>query len=199
MANCGENINIPKRTVAIPKDEKKDNRCKIMKWLIRESGIEGMTPERAAGLCGNIFAESNYNPNSVNPDSGAYGICQWLGDRQRKLKNLAASNHKQVNDLDLQLAFLKSEINGSYKASCWNKVLDNNKINRQKIKEKVNNLGDDETAKATWVILRFYEVPGRTDEEADAQTINIANLRVRYAKKALEAYNNGNCTKNVTF
>lgn len=199
MTSCGSNINVPEQTIEISNSQKLDNRCKIMNWLINQSGIPGMTPERAAGFCGNIFGESSYNPNVVNPSSKAYGICQWLGNRKTKLKNLAASKGKSVSDLDLQLGFLKDEINGSYKTLCWNKILDNSKINRERIANEINKLGDDETAKATWLILRFYEVPGVTNEEADAKTIKDAPTRVGYARKALQAYNNGNCNKNVGF
>lgn len=184
MATCESNINVPEKTIPISEDQKKDNRCKIMKFLIEKSGIPGITPERAAGFCGNMFGESGYNPNAVNPDSKAYGLCQWLGKRKMALKNFAASNGKSVDDLELQLNFLVNEITGDYyKKNCWDKVL----------------AADNTVANATKLILRHFEVPGRTNAEADVVTNRDAPIRTQYAKKALQAYNNGNCDKSVGF
>lgn len=176
MASCGDNINIPQETISISDAEKKANRKKIMDFLVNKSGIPNMTKERAAGFCGNMFGESSYNPNAVNPSSKAYGICQWLGNRKTKLKELAASSGKSVGDLDLQLAFLVQEITGDYyKTQCWNRVV----------------AAENTVENATRIILRHYEVPGRTAAEADAKTKEDAPIRTRYAKKALEAFESG--------
>jgi hypothetical protein len=175
MANCGDGINIPEKTISISNNEKKANRKKIMDFLVNKSGIPNMTKERAAGFCGNIYGESSYNPNAVNPSSKAYGICQWLGDRKKNLKALAALKGKSVGDLDLQLAFLVQEINGSYKKLCWDKVVE----------------ADNTVQNATRIILRHYEVPGKTNAEADANTEKDAPTRTQYANKALEAFESG--------
>ena len=184
MATCETNINISEKTIPISTEEAKSNRCKIMKFLIEKSGIPGITPERAAGFCGNMFGESGYNPNAINPSSKAYGLCQWLGQRKTKLKNFAASNGKPIDDLEVQLNYLVSEITGSYyKKNCWDKVL----------------AAENTVANATRLILRHFEVPGRTNAEADAVTERDAPIRTKYANKALAAYNNGNCDNNVGF
>ena len=176
MANCGDGINIPEKTISISNDEKKANRKKIMDFLVNKSGIPNMTKERAAGFCGNIYGESSYNPNAVNPSSKAYGICQWLGDRKKNLKALAASKGKSVGDLDLQLAFIVQEITGNYyKTQCWDRVVN----------------ASNTVESATRIILRHYEVPGKTAAEADAKTEEDAPIRTQYANKALEAFESG--------
>ena len=42
----------------------------------------GLSPIAAAGVLGNMEAESGFNPFAVNPNGGAFGIVQWLGGRK---------------------------------------------------------------------------------------------------------------------
>ena len=70
---------------------------------------KGLNDIQAAAICGNIEAESEYNPSAKN-EIGAIGICQWLNDRATKLQSLASSKGKNWNDLSIQLEYLWSEI-----------------------------------------------------------------------------------------
>lgn len=70
---------------------------------------KGLNDIQAAAICGNIEAESEYNPSAKN-EIGAIGICQWLNDRASKLQSLASSKGKNWNDLSIQLEYLWSEI-----------------------------------------------------------------------------------------
>ena len=70
---------------------------------------KGLNDIQAAAICGNIEAESEYNPSAKN-EIGAIGICQWLNDRATKLQELASSKGKNWNDLSVQLEYLWSEI-----------------------------------------------------------------------------------------
>ena len=70
---------------------------------------KGLNDIQAAAICGNIEAESEYNPSAKN-EIGAIGICQWLNDRATKLQELASSKGKNWNDLSIQLEYLWSEI-----------------------------------------------------------------------------------------
>lgn len=169
----GSSVDIGVTTSQISIDEKKNNRFKIMKFLIEESGIQGMTKERAAGICGNMFAESGFNPTAVNPSSKAIGLCQWLGARKKRLQALADSKSTTITDIDLQLAFLVQEINGTHKGA-WKKVVN------------APNTVDDATKK----FLRWYEVPGVDSASADARTEEVAPKRIGYAKKAFLSYPN---------
>lgn len=70
---------------------------------------KGLNDIQAAAICGNIEAESEYNPSAKN-EIGAIGICQWLNDRATKLQSLASSKGKNWDDLSVQLEYLWSEI-----------------------------------------------------------------------------------------
>lgn len=62
----------------ITKAEAKNNAKYVTTRLMNELGL---TKTQAAGIVGNLIAESGMNPQATNP-SGAEGIAQWLGDRK---------------------------------------------------------------------------------------------------------------------
>ena len=81
----------------------------IMNSLINK----GRRPHEAAGMVGNLLAESDLNPNSINEnDLGniSGGIAQWRGSNFARLKAYAKSKGKSWNDLDLQIDFLNNSI-----------------------------------------------------------------------------------------
>ena len=86
--------------------DKKQNAKQIWDFLKGK----GLTNVQIAAIMGNIEAESEYNPSAVNSQSGAKGICQWLGDRADKLDALAAQQNKNWSDLSVQLDYLWQEI-----------------------------------------------------------------------------------------
>lgn len=74
-----------------------------------------------AGICGNIYAESHFNPAARNPnDLGmeSLGLCQWRGTRAEKLKKLASANSLTWSDFAVQLTYLINELtqNNTYKS-----------------------------------------------------------------------------------
>lgn len=71
--------------------------------------VERGLPEHVArGVAAGVEAESRSNPNISNPTSGAQGIGQWLGTRQRELRRRYGDNPT----LDQQLDFLVWELKG---------------------------------------------------------------------------------------
>ena len=74
---------------------------------------KGLKSQTVAAIMGNIFQESGYDPEAVNPSSGAYGICQWLGSRKDALANVAAQMGKPMSDINVQLTHLWNELTGS--------------------------------------------------------------------------------------
>lgn len=71
----------------------------------------GIPPIAAAGIMGNIQAESGFNPSIIEGGSGVgFGLCQWSYDRRSALENYAASKKKPPSDLQTQLEFLVSEL-----------------------------------------------------------------------------------------
>lgn len=87
-------------------------------------GVIGNTPEEkvwytlinagyseiaVAAVMGNIYGESGFDPKAQN-SIGAVGLCQWLGGRKSKLIDYAASESSTWEDVDIQINFLKTEI-----------------------------------------------------------------------------------------
>lgn len=79
-------------------------RDRITKKLT-DSGVE---PETARGIVAGLWAESKLNAQAKNPKSGAYGIAQWLGGRQKELFR----RYGNAPSLDQQVEFLLWELRG---------------------------------------------------------------------------------------
>jgi len=74
---------------------------------------EGLTDEQAAGVIGNLYAESGLEPDTLNPnDLGkpAYGLAQWRGSRYDELKDFSSKNGVEYSSLEGQLNFLMHEL-----------------------------------------------------------------------------------------
>lgn len=71
----------------------------------------GYTREQAAGIVGNLIAESGVEPHSVQPGGPGRGIAQWSkGERWQELQNWAAANRQNPTLLDTQVSFLVYEL-----------------------------------------------------------------------------------------
>lgn len=72
---------------------------------------KGYTKEQAAGIVGNLIAESSLQSSGAIGDNGtAFGIAQWRGERLTRLKRFAASQGKSWQDFGTQLAFVDMEL-----------------------------------------------------------------------------------------
>ena len=58
-----------------------------------------LTKEQAAGVAGNIWVESGFNPQAVGDKGKAYGIAQWHPDRRRGINMLNTTYEDQVTHL----------------------------------------------------------------------------------------------------
>jgi hypothetical protein len=67
----------------------------------------GLPDYQAAGIVGNLYQESH-----VNPSEPGGGIAQWIGSRWTDLQNFAKSRNVSATDLQTQLDFLWSELQG---------------------------------------------------------------------------------------
>lgn len=103
----------------------------------------GLSPAGAAGLMGNLYAESGLNPKNLQNsyerslgytdesytdavdsntylnfvyDSAGYGLAQWtFWTRKNELLNYAKKNNKSIGDLNMQIEFLVKELNEDFK------------------------------------------------------------------------------------
>lgn len=92
--------------VPLKEGEQRKNALYIMNRLMKDLGL---TKEQAAGLVGNLMAESSLNPTAVNPNGKARGIAQWLGKRRDNFKK---KYNKEPNEASLeeQVDFLIDEL-----------------------------------------------------------------------------------------
>lgn len=84
---------------------------RIFNYMVKELGY---TEEMAAGACGNLWQECNFNYHIGNGQGGAVGLVQWTGGRKDNLMRLASSRGTSWEDLDMQLAYMKQELDSSY-------------------------------------------------------------------------------------
>lgn len=92
-------------------DESLSVEKRIFLFLTQEMGLN------TAGACGvlaNIEKESSFRVTAASYDGG-YGIVQWTGGRNTRLKNWCKEKGYDYKTLDGQLWYLKYELEGSYK------------------------------------------------------------------------------------
>lgn len=75
---------------------------------------KGLSPENAAGIVGNMIAESGVDPNAIEGNGEGHGLVQWSFGRKANLFAFAAQQGKPWNDMGLQLDFLWIELTGPY-------------------------------------------------------------------------------------
>jgi hypothetical protein len=100
----------PTTNLDIPGLTGNDNTEKV--WNYLTSSSVGLSPEQAAGIMGNIYEESGFNPdleeNTTRAEKG-YGIVQWTFGRRTALEDAAKAQNVEVSDLGFQLAFMVQE------------------------------------------------------------------------------------------
>lgn len=85
------------------------NEIKIWNFLVGK----GLTGPQAAGVMGNLQAESTFNPAADEaPNGTGHGIAQWSFGRRDALYAAAAAQGVSVDDLGFQLNFLFQEASG---------------------------------------------------------------------------------------
>lgn len=161
-----------------------------------------MTKAGAAGVMGNLFAESALNPTNLQnsyeqslgysdedytkavdsgkylnfaKDSAGYGLAQWTyGPRKQKLLDFARSKGVSIGDLNMQLEFLIKELKSDF-PGVWNTL-----ILATDVKEASN------------AVLFKYESPAN-------QGISVQNTRYEYSMKYYNMFaTNTSPAKSVT-
>ncbi len=105
-------------------------------WTFLRVGM-GLTAKQAAGIMGNIMKESGASPTNAqdskisgtpklrdttysysSTDNIAYGIIQWKSkDRKQGLIDMANTMGSTVSNCNVQFAYLKNELETTYKAA----------------------------------------------------------------------------------
>lgn len=146
-----------------------------MNRLVNELGID---PKAASGIVGGLMLESGGNttdisPTAKNPNSGSYGIGQWLGSRKDELMAFAEETGGDPNDLDTQISFLIHELKGSENGALQ-------EILKAQSPDEAGRLAD-----------QFYERSEGTDE--------IRNQKAANAQKIYDIFMNGGADPNVVY
>ena len=81
------------------------NAQKAMEFLM----ARGWTKEQAAGIVGNLQAESAFDTTAFNKKENAIGIAQWRGVRQQKFKEVFGKDLKDAT-FEEQLAYVDWEL-----------------------------------------------------------------------------------------
>lgn len=130
---------------------------------------KGMTPEAACAILGNIQRESSFLTSASNGTH--FGLCQWGKGRWRNLKSFAMDRGTLWTDLNTQLEFLWSELEGQY----------------SKVKDKIINSTDLEYA--TEVFCKEYEVCGNYGTEVPTRCEYAQNWYNRFVNGVINEDN----------
>ena len=161
---------------------------------------KGLNAYAAAGLMGNLYAESALNPKNLQntsnkklnltdeeytqrvddgtytnfvKDSAGYGLAQWTyWSRKQNLHNFAKSAGKSIGDLSMQLEFLWNELQG-YKVV----------ISTLKTAKSLQEASD--------IVLTGYEKPAN-------QSDSVKKKRAEYGQVYFDRYANGSKAKTGT-
>lgn len=108
---AGQFIGNINKSNKISKEAERKNAIYIMDNLVNKRGLQ---PHQAAGIVGNLRAESGLNPSSHTMDTNkkmAGGLAMWNGSLWEKLHRDSAAYGKPWNDMDYQLDFLWNMLN----------------------------------------------------------------------------------------
>lgn len=113
---CGPRQSLADSEIDLEKSETLDT---IYEFLTTErlstNNDKPLTPEQAAGVMGNMYAESRFDPGAIEvttrEDKG-HGLVQWTFGRWDNLQAYAAARNASWETLEIQLGFLKQELEG---------------------------------------------------------------------------------------
>lgn len=104
----------------------------------------GLSDSTAKGIIANMIAESNLNPgiNEISPivpgSRGGFGLIQWTGPRRRALEAEAQRQGVPVSNLDFQLDYLVTELQGPERRSYNNMLRTNDPVEAARIFSEQN-------------------------------------------------------------
>jgi len=149
--------------------EQEKNAAQVWNYLISK----GFAPMAAAGVLGNMQAESGIDPAKEEyVNHIGYGLAQWSYGRRINLENFARAQNKPVSDLGLQLDFLWHELNTTENATLI----------------AMTKPGPSSVLAATTIWLQKFERAGDSSAQA-------AQNRNQYSEKWYQKFN-GSITDN---
>lgn len=83
----------------------------IKDFCIRELNLNGAA---VSGVVANMTAESGLRTTALGDGGTSFGLCQWHNERWDELRSFAESLDRPPDDIEVQLYFFKSELQGPY-------------------------------------------------------------------------------------
>lgn len=134
----------------------------------------GYSEIQTAAFMGNLAQESGYSTTVVNSSSGAFGMCQWLGERYTRLLDFSGGTGIALDSIELQINYACMEISPdklySYVDNQWLDV-------GEHIKYKETFKGSKNLDEVTEAICRGFERCG--SEEANMSN-RLSNAKSAY-------------------
>ena len=135
---------------------------------------KGLDEVQVAAIIGNMYQESGVNPALVNKDSGAFGLCQWLGNRLDDLRALCDERGAPYTDISVQLDFFWDEFTMA-RADGWSF--------RSNYDDFMACLNDDQLETAVEIFARHFE-------RCNPDEMNLPR-RNEHARRVLDALRTG--------
>lgn len=144
-------------------------RWAAMNFFARDNGAY-YTVSQAAGIVGNLEAESSLRPFAVNKnDAGAgldsEGIAQWNRDRLDALKTFARKSNADWQDFTTQLLFVDHELRGRPLPSPGRDGASAESGAYAKLRQATTHYGGVTLSNATWIICKYYERPAAAENQ----------------------------------
>lgn len=146
---------------------------------------KGLNAAQAVGFLANIEHESGYSPSAVNPDSGASGICQWLGGRYTAMVNKCGANWK--SNLSGQLDYLWYELEHSENATL------------KKLQSQITSNSEAMAMEAARIVCNSFERPGDGYDSARAATAKTLWSKIKITTTTVTLTGSDNETKIWNF
>jgi hypothetical protein len=142
----------------------KSNAADFVNFLVQQ----GYDRNFSLGYAGGLMLESggnteDINPQAVNPNSGAYGISQWL-DREPLLQQFATNNYSSPSDLGTQEAFAVWELQNT------------ERDNYQRVMSDAQASGDFSPANFAKLIDKYITRSEGTQDIRDQKAANAESL-----------------------
>lgn len=138
-----------------------------------------------AGVMGNIYAESGFDPRKIEGGSGiGFGICQWSSSRRANLEKYATAKGTAANDIYTQVEYLMAELSkggGSYASYQLKPTTYSGKTYTPDMWINANNIED-----ATKAFCYTFERPELGKEHMDVRIEKAKEYYNKYKGKTID-------------
>lgn len=110
----------------VVKSSKKKVLTKDGKGIAKYLMSKGYSKSNSAGIAGNIYTESKYNPTALGDNGTSFGLAQWHKTRWNGLIEYSKKNNLNHKTFEAQLDYLDWELKNTEKKA-FKKLTETNK------------------------------------------------------------------------